>query len=624
EEEKKEEEEGKDEDREGEEKDDEDMENMDKNERENKEELEGKEDGEKEEKGGEEMEEDMELGEDAVDKEEEEGDDEGEEDEDGKEKEDDGETKEDGEEEKNEEEEQVNAQMSEEIQNGEEEKKEEEKEATKMDSGYGGEKNEEENEEGGGAEREEVEDEEKKDERGEDGRDDKEKKKEGKMKSDKGEEEKKKEEERNEEGGEEKEKEEAERKREIVVEEDEEMEEESEMVEGNEEEHGDERKESNQRQENDRMMSGAGTMEEAKESAKRREDKKMDRKNEKVQVSAGMAGEEETEEEGQETMINFNPMDLMELTEKISRDMVMGTKEGGEELVEVKEEEKKEMTEQQMDKYRHEWEKMAPVVSLLAAELSENLRLILEPRVATRMEGDYRSGKRLNMKRIIPYIASQYRKNRIWMKRTKKAERNYEVLIAVDDSASMAENGMESLTCQGVCIVEEALRRVNAGQLSVMTFGEGINQVIPFAHAASTQTTGESLLSALSFDQSSTDMCGMLRKASALLEEVATAKSEQMLIIISDGRGALANGVEKIRHELSRLSRVAVLFVILDCGKKSIKEMRVASFVDDQVQLIPYLSLFPFPLYVLAQSVNHIPSLLSEALRQWIEYGGSQ
>lgn len=54
----------------------------------------------------------------------------------------------------------------------------------------------------------------------------------------------------------------------------------------------------------------------------------------------------------------------------------------------------------------------------------------------------------------------------------------------------MAENGMETLTCQGVCIVEEALRRVNAGQLSVITFGETIEQLFPFSHASSTQSTG--------------------------------------------------------------------------------------------------------------------------------------
>lgn len=56
--------------------------------------------------------------------------------------------------------------------------------------------------------------------------------------------------------------------------------------------------------------------------------------------------------------------------------------------------------------------------------------------------GDYRSGKRLNMRRLISYIASDFRKNRIWMRRTRRAQRNYQVLIAVDDSASMLDRNL--------------------------------------------------------------------------------------------------------------------------------------------------------------------------------------
>jgi len=36
--------------------------------------------------------------------------------------------------------------------------------------------------------------------------------------------------------------------------------------------------------------------------------------------------------------------------------------------------------------------------------------LILEPQIATKMAGDFRSGKRINIKKIIPYIASNFRR----------------------------------------------------------------------------------------------------------------------------------------------------------------------------------------------------------------------
>ena len=49
------------------------------------------------------------------------------------------------------------------------------------------------------------------------------------------------------------------------------------------------------------------------------------------------------------------------------------------------------------------------------------------------------------MRRLIAYIASDYRKDRIWMRRTKKSQRNYQICIAVDDSMSMKENFMSEV-----------------------------------------------------------------------------------------------------------------------------------------------------------------------------------
>ena len=63
------------------------------------------------------------------------------------------------------------------------------------------------------------------------------------------------------------------------------------------------------------------------------------------------------------------------------------------------------------------------------------------PQVAARLRGDYRSGKRLNMRRVIPYIASGFRKDKIWLRRTKPSKRQYEILVGIDDSATMRENG---------------------------------------------------------------------------------------------------------------------------------------------------------------------------------------
>ncbi len=44
------------------------------------------------------------------------------------------------------------------------------------------------------------------------------------------------------------------------------------------------------------------------------------------------------------------------------------------------------------------------------------------------------------MRRIIPYIASNFQNDRIWLRRAKPSKREYQILIAVDDSSSMTEN----------------------------------------------------------------------------------------------------------------------------------------------------------------------------------------
>lgn len=76
---------------------------------------------------------------------------------------------------------------------------------------------------------------------------------------------------------------------------------------------------------------------------------------------------------------------------------------------------------------RELWGRLRGVTGALSQRLCEQLRLVLEPMVATKLQGDYRSGKRINMRRVIPYIASGFRKDKIWLRRTKPAKRDYQV-----------------------------------------------------------------------------------------------------------------------------------------------------------------------------------------------------
>lgn len=44
------------------------------------------------------------------------------------------------------------------------------------------------------------------------------------------------------------------------------------------------------------------------------------------------------------------------------------------------------------------------------------------------------------MRKVIPYIASQFRKDKIWLRRTKPSKRDYQICLAIDDSSSMVDN----------------------------------------------------------------------------------------------------------------------------------------------------------------------------------------
>uniref|UniRef100_A0A1I7TDS8 Midasin n=2 Tax=Caenorhabditis tropicalis TaxID=1561998 RepID=A0A1I7TDS8_9PELO len=395
--------------------------------------------------------------------------------------------------------------------------------------------------------------------------------------------------------------------------------EEAEMGEGEENETG-------QQMENaeisDRQMVGKGTIEEARQT--KREEKREEEKKKRRELKdalEGEAGEEGGEvedgnaDEAKEAHIHMAAHEMFTVMKEEQNELVVGITDDQENQSADGSEEVEHS--RMNDKADEQWAAMSRTVGMLAAELAENLRLILEPQRANKMQGDYRSGKRLNMRRLIPYIASEYRKDRIWMRRTKRAQREYQILIAVDDSESMNENGIHQSTCESVCIVEDALRRCDAGRVSVCSFGADVKTIVPFGEASASSSI--EMLKQMTFSQKKTDLLSLLKTAKHQLNEIRTPTSEQMLIVISDGRGALSQGADKVRALYSDLQGVTVLFIILDSGKKSIEDHTVASFTDNKVVLTPYLALFPFPFYALVKSVQQLPTIIAESIRQWFE-----
>jgi midasin (ATPase involved in ribosome maturation) len=130
---------------------------------------------------------------------------------------------------------------------------------------------------------------------------------------------------------------------------------------------------------------------------------------------------EEDEEEDKKTtekpnnyMRKFEQMELAD-TETVQRsdETIMGTNENlcpkevmaDSSRVDLVMEYRTETTSEEMK----EWLQLCSSVHELSENLTEQLRLILEPTKATKFKGDFKSGKKLNMRKIIPFIASNYR-----------------------------------------------------------------------------------------------------------------------------------------------------------------------------------------------------------------------
>ncbi len=123
------------------------------------------------------------------------------------------------------------------------------------------------------------------------------------------------------------------------------------------------------------------------------------------------------------------------------------------------------------------WQDYESLTQQMSKELCEQLRLILEPTICSKLKGDYKSGKRLNMKRVIEYIATEYRKDKIWLRRIKPNKRDYQVLLAIDNSSSMSDNHCIQLAYETIATITNALNFLEVGQLGLLKFGEKVDQL---------------------------------------------------------------------------------------------------------------------------------------------------
>ncbi|CAH2234242.1 jg23191 [Pararge aegeria aegeria] len=263
-----------------------------------------------------------------------------------------------------------------------------------------------------------------------------------------------------------------------------------------------------------------------------------------------------------------------------------------------------------------------------ARALCERLRLVLEPTGRSRRAGDFRTGRAINMRRVIPYIASHFRKDRIWLRRTKPAKREYKIAIAIDDSSSMADNRSKELAFESLALVSQALNLLESGDLAVLSFGEKPNLLHPFTEQFS-EHSGSKILEQLLFDQTKTRIAQLLDFCTVMFDQHSIrsdALNAKLLVIVSDGRGIFSEGETKVLQAVRRARQqgIFLVYVIIDNpdNKDSIMDIRrpmLDPVSNTLMGFVPYLDTFPFPFYLILRDMNALPTVLGDALRQWFE-----
>jgi midasin len=324
---------------------------------------------------------------------------------------------------------------------------------------------------------------------------------------------------------------------------------------------------------------------------------------------------------------------------------------------------------------RRKWIECEAHVQALSQQLCEQLRLILEPTVADKLQGDYKTGKRINIKKIIPFIASQYKKDKIWLRRTKPNKRSYQVLIAIDDSKSMLHNGADVVSMQAVALITKALQQLDVGEFAVLKFGRTA-EVLHGLGAAFGVETGPTVFSRLTFEQPNTHVREFLttsldymdteRVRSMSQVRSTTLQLLQVMFIVTDGH--LTEDRNELRKLVARAeaNRQVLVLIILDVKaaqqeevaareqvlaaersadlpapkskaellrrrkqerddrlakvqSQSVTEMQTVQFIGGKVVKKSYFDEFPFAFYLVVRDLTTLPEVLADAMRQWFE-----
>ena len=265
-------------------------------------------------------------------------------------------------------------------------------------------------------------------------------------------------------------------------------------------------------------------------------------------------------------------------------------------------------------------------------KLTSLLKTILTPNVQSKLTGNYKTGKRLNMKKIISFIASNYRQDKIWLRRTLPFNRDYYITISIDNSLSMKSNNIGYYAIQTLIILVNSLQKVGIDNLNINLINDDCIILYDYNKEKSLLNSEKliDIIKHFKFNFASNNsldfsMRNFLIKNIKNIEN-ATANSNKLKyninFIISDGRMNKDN--VKGLTALAKEKGILYVFIIIDKFKfednnSIIKSQSVSFDENGDLKVKNYLEDFPFQYYIIVQDIEDLPDVVKGILVKWIE-----
>jgi midasin len=210
-------------------------------------------------------------------------------------------------------------------------------------------------------------------------------------------------------------------------------------------------------------------------------------------------------------------------------------------------------------------------------KLTNLLRTILESNKNSKYKGDYKSGKRLNLKKIVPYIASDYRRDKIWMKRQKNDKKNYVLRIFIDNSRSMFDQAMVDMLSAVYYKISQSFALLSI-PVQLYKFGTSLQ---------------ECQISDLTFNDDNTFI------------NWTDDFTDGINIILTDGV------FQNVGHYKPN-------FLVVMIDKGNVKKMSKVSLIENKVYVEKYLDTFALK-YCVVENINDLELVFVEALANIIK-----